>query len=271
MEKCSRTFVSRIKRHASFAVIALLLVATAGRVQATSYINSNRLWVTVREAPGGVRDDEFSYDTSIPTNITIVAAIGANHYSRTTAEYSTVNSGAGTLLHHRFRMNRPGSYPNSAYFANGDLRFTTTQDTSYDLSGSIRVADSGGPGRVWFTSYLRDVTTGQTLFDNLQFSRDTVNEEFILGLEEGDVYSYLHPGSSLNGSLQTGHEYEWYSAAFIDAYPDDDGGASATGVVKLAIGDVAAIPEPTSILVWSLLGTVGIGAYRRQFKATPAG
>ena len=96
----------------------------------------------------------------------------------------------------------------------------------------------------------------------------------MLGVAGDGDFSNTTQGS-LTGTLLAGHQYEFYFEDFIQAFPQTDFGATATGCITLSIGGatgggacgVAAVPEPGSLALAGL-ALAGLGLARR--KARPA-
>jgi hypothetical protein len=70
----------------------------------------------------------------------------------------------------------------------------------------------------------------------------------------------------LTGSLIGGHQYQWYYNVVSEAYPDSDGGATATGFVRLDLGGgaPATVPDGGTTLALLGLGLFSAAAYRRM-------
>jgi len=142
------------------------------------------------------------------------------------------------------------------------LVFTSDIDTSYALSGFYNVDDvASGGGRVFQNTFLRDMTTNSTLFDNVQESKATNDEQFTLGETAGDLGFNNNVSGSLTGTLLAGRSYELFFNNFIAAKSAGDSGATATGNITLAIGT----PEPASFILWGGL-LVGVAAMRPTQK-----
>ncbi|MEM0926495.1 MAG: PEP-CTERM sorting domain-containing protein [Planctomycetota bacterium] len=254
---------------AFLALIAYALVWSSTAQAGLITITSNRLRNQVRDRDAS-SGSSYAYDsyigTSIPTDHQLDATLTEDFYSRTHVDYS--GSLTGTTLTHTNSMARDGGQYDYAYAYDSSLYFTANANTTYDLSGLLEVDDISDvlAGRVVLHSYLRNTTTGQTLFNNYQESRSTIDEIFNLGETTGDT-SYSLSGS-LTGNLVAGHQYQWYSYSLIHAYPDADDGATATGFVTLSLGDGgpnagSVVPEPTSLAMFAI-GGLGMIARRRR-------
>jgi hypothetical protein len=158
-----------------------------------------------------------------------------------------------------FVLSREG---NRFGYSVGDLsaNFTTDVDVFYTAGGSL--SNSGGFTRL--TAHLYDITT-----DSFAFQSDQASyfgpAVFTLGGAAGN-YSDSFQGS-LTGTLLAGHNYQWYGYALNDTL-SNDAGSVASGNVSLTIG-AAAVPEVSSVIVWSLLAlTIGSAWWWQRSKPT---
>jgi hypothetical protein len=128
--------------------------------------------------------------------------------------------------------------------------FTTDANTSYTVGGSF--SNSGGDTVLYSEVY--DLTDSSFVFLSSQESAGGP-AAFTVGGLAGNYQNFL--SGSLTGTLLAGHTYDWVGYATTLAYPEPDGGAEAGGYVTLTLG-TAAVPEASSMIVWSLLAlTIG--------------
>ncbi len=170
---------------------------------------------------------------------------------------STTTSTFGPLmLQAEFAQERAGDFDDSAY---GDVFvvFTVDQTLSYLLGGQFMNLDNG----TGFGASLYDVTGGGSilLFDNFQFDVQPGGKTLTLGNDAGNSGGLL--AGSLTGSLTAGRVYEWRTYAETSAAFEFDPGTTASGYSFLQLGGV---PEPTSLMIWSGIGLVGLVARRRR-------
>lgn len=242
--------------------IAGLMLAGTGFVppdaaQGAMVISDNYNYARLNNPSGSSTTDTFS-STSFPTSH-LVNAAGGDFYSRIQVDYA--QSGGGETLSSDITQKRDGDvYDYSHEYSYTD--FTVTANTTYNLSGYYNVHDVTSSGRVYFQTYLYDYTNGIHLSYDIQESYNTLNENIVVGGAGGDSWN----GSigSLSGNLIAGNTYQYYWETLIQAYPDGDGGASASGNFTLVLGsDTAAVPEPASIAMWGI-GALGMMFARRK-------
>jgi hypothetical protein len=226
-------------------------------------INTNLVRTVVADYNGPGPSDIDSYGgTAIPTTNYLLQSNGASpdQFAKVLLNYAA--AGGTTALHHQFNLSRQGSLMDYSQTYDSTLRFTVDSNTGYNASGNMLVDDNGlSSGRVYFHSYLRDLTTNTILFESQTHSQSTTDEFFTLGSLDGDLVNFQQ--GTLSGTLIAGHQYAWYSNAQIYAYPDPDNGATATGFFSLTVG--AIVPEPSSILTLTGLGlSFAAGGWRRR-------
>lgn len=204
--------------------------------------------------------------TSIPGSVLLDNTFGGG-YSRTQIDY--LGSGNQATLSNTFTQSRLG---NQGLFAEAyqSLYFTADANTTYSLSGSYQATDLTTAGGLYYWTYLYDFSGGGYLAYSSQQSESTLNESFVLGGAGGDSDNYF--AGSLSGNLIAGHSYQWYYDVYTHAYPDSDGGASATGNITLKIGGGApapdaSVPDTGSPLAMLGLALAGIAGLRRKFGA----
>lgn len=221
-------------------VISLSLLVVCGLAMRSS----GAVVISYAQTDAGVSDGvSFPLQESLDTGGAVVSASLPGYSSTTTSSFSTTGNSA--VLSESFaqphREGNANGYDQS-YF---DVYFSSDVDVPYSASGSY----SNSSGFTNLTSYLVDRTTFTYLFYNYQYSVGGP-AAFSLGGTAGNFDNYFF--GSLTGTLLAGHVYEWWGAGVTQAYPGADLGAEAGGGVSLAIG-AAAVPEATSVFVWSVL------------------
>jgi hypothetical protein len=184
-------------------------------------------------------------------------------YSSITTLYTT--SGDSANFSGSFDILRGGAL-NSMGLGQIDVRFVATVNETYQLSGSF----TNSAGAEGLSSFLEVVDTGQFAFLNTQFSSSAA--KFNLGETAGS--SNVFQGS-LTGTLLAGVTYQWQAKVSSEPSPTDSG-ATASGSVSLDIAPAASplssttTPEPSSLIVWTLIGLSigGAGWWRRRKLAT---
>ena len=190
-------------------------------------------------------DDQFNTGGTLA-----VATILPSYSSATTSLFNSA------IMSASFVQSRGG---NLEGYSDGYVAsyFTPDANMSYTAVGSY--SNSGGV--TYFASQLYDATADVVLFESIQESNG-VAAAFTLGGLAGNTTNNYWEGS-LTGTLLADHNYEWWSDAYTFAGYDADGGATASGEVSLTFG-TAAVPEASSLIVWSLLALTIGGAGRWQ-------
>jgi len=201
-------------------------------------------------------DSDFASSSTFPFAGSL--AVTADNTSNTTT-YSFGTGATTAFFHTTFEHYRDGSGGSSA-LSSGSITFTTTGDTTYDLTGGY---DLSGLRGIELSVLLVDITdpfNEVELFSNGQTSVATLDQAFVLGGAAGDDGN-LQAGS-LSGNLESGHTYRLtYDYSIFSSLPPDqlgDPDASATGFLNLDIGlsDVTeTIPAPGAVV----LAMVGFG------------
>jgi hypothetical protein len=245
-----------VKRLVSALIASCSIVAAASAVT----ITSNNIGVSTR-GTAGLTSSVFT-GTSIPTSQLLDATQGAS-YSRDQIDYT--GSGDNVTLLNTLSQKRSGVFGNYSQVEGASLFFTVATNASYSLSGAFSSVDVTTAGYVFIQSFLRDQTTSATLYNNDQYSKNTLNESFVLGGSGGDWGNDI--SGSLTGSLTAGHQYAWYYYAATQAYPDADGGATATGFFRLDIGGGApshTVPDGSTTLAMFGLTVLSLAVGRRM-------
>ncbi len=192
-------------------------------------------------------------------NGTISAAAGSSH---STTDFSWSTSPGQTIFNYDITQSRGGD--GDAYSYVYHLDFTANEDATYLLSGYYNVTNVGAEtGTIQLTAQLWDYTPPlpiSTLAYSSQVSLDATNPAFTLGGTAGEVNSNV---GSLFGNLVAGHTYYFQQIARTSAI-NPNWSATATGNINLTITR-AAVPEPSTIAMWSIVGLIGgIIAWRKR-------
>lgn len=159
----------------------------------------------------------------------------------------------------------------------GQVFFKVTVDTAYSLSGNYSVHDNDVsiPGHVFYNTYLVDITKNSWyFFQSYDESMHTANATFQLGDSAGDSTNIFY--GNLSGTLFANDTYELYHQYFTQASASpNDGGATATGFLKLNIGiqPIGAPPAPTPTPLYgasALLAGLGLFKFLRSRKSSLA-
>jgi hypothetical protein len=177
---------------------------------------------------------------------------------------------SGTGFKVDFSQGRTGtqySYAGSEgilYFAANDATTTYTLAGSYTFSSPY--AD--------LTVQLYDYTANQYVVDqHLTYNNSGLpGSTFTVGGTEGQ-YDNTYGALGLSGTLLLGHHYQLYTRGVIEAYPNPDQGATASGWLSLSFSDIASEASPTPIPAAAPAGLALMGALglRRRSRRTVAG
>jgi hypothetical protein len=222
--------------------------------------SSGAVVIGYAQTDAGVSDGvSFPLQESLDTGGAVVSASLPGYSSTTTSSFSIAGNSA--VLSESFdqphREGNANGYDQS-YF---DVYFSSDVDVPYSASGSY----SNTSGFTNLTSYLVDHTVFTYSFFNYQYSIGGP-AAFSLGGTAGNLDNFFL--GSLTGTLLAGHVYEWWGGGVTQAYPVADLGAAASGGLSLSIGE-AAVPEFSSVFVWSLLALTIGGAGWWQRRSLP--
>ena len=189
---------------------------------------------------------------------TIATAGVPGYLSQTTTNFSTAgNSASFSGAFVQSRQGYFGSYSYGAFL----VYFSPSTNLPYAASGSY----SNTNGYTYLYSYLYDYTTNTYPFISDQESQGGGAASFTLGGAGGNYANNF--AGSLTGTLTAGDSYLWVVNAYTQAVPTADLGAAASGSLSLRIGTTAAVPEFSSVIVWSLLAlTIGGAGWWQRAK-----
>ncbi len=232
-------------------VAALSVLLTAAKVQASVTVTNPYHEVDVYDP--GVTPNYNTQNTGSST-ATISTSVGASSASSTV----TATQSALTADFSHTRATSAGSDGESV----GYDYFTVSATTPYTLSGTYTML---GSGYIYYEAELYDNTSGLYIFDNYQIGvYGPGSVTFTLGQTAGNKDNYL--SGPLMGSLAPGDDYKLSYEAYIEAYPGAQAAlATATGNVTLEFTS-SSVPEPASLVVWSLLGALAIGVGRWRLR-----
>jgi hypothetical protein len=214
---------------------------------------------TASDMVGGIAVVQVFSGTTIPTSTTLNVVDGNTH-SKNVIDWSV--NGGQTILSFDMDHKRNGSVSSLGQTDVTPLTFTANANEPFELSGYYNVTDIGASGSgVGMFAQLVDETAGTAPFSNTQNSRNTINEQFVLGETGGDDFNFLV--GSLTGNLVAGHVYIFHFGYNIGSTPFENSGASALGNLTLKIGTV---PEPSSILI-CLAGIFATLICRNRFRS----
>jgi hypothetical protein len=230
--------------------LSFIVCGLSMRAYAAVVIDADRTYAEI-----STDSSTFHTDDQQDTGGTVASKSNLPGYSSTTTSTFATPGDSATLLA-TFEQQRGGDYQGYSYgFITVD--FTTSVNATYNASGAY--ANNAG-----FTSmhgYLYDLTANAFLYFSTQSS--DVADTFILG-GMGGSWANVFDGS-LSGLLLAGHSYQWKAESYTYAMDSADLGATASGSQTLQIVGPAAVPELSSVVVWSLLAvTLCSAGWRRR-------
>jgi hypothetical protein len=241
------------------AVVALSLVV--GKLDASIILNLSTQISSADSGMPGLSDLKMTHVTQIPFTTPLIA------YAGDTMAMTMVNH-SGTLFDFNLHHERGVSFDNggSMAFSGGYDDFMVTGPTAYEISGAYSMI---GRGVTVLITSLFDATSGEYLFCNYQANAFSPDVQFTLGEGGGDFIppddwgglDWNEPSGSLTGTLTSGHHYNFYYDAYIwndPEHPDFYGQATADGWVSIAFISSNVVPEPATLIVWSLLGATAL-------------
>jgi hypothetical protein len=212
-------------------LLSLCLCGTASEAFAAVLITFDETFAQVYDpTTGGNTSDIFN------TGGTTAVATVPGYSSITTSIFNPTSMSGGFV---QTRLGNQGGTVQGAVVT----QFTTDANISYTAGGSYSNSD----GYTHLYGYLFDFTASSFVFLSEQVS-PSGPASFTLGGAAGSYYNSF--SGSLTGTLLAGHAYQWYGQASSQAYVAADGGATPSGGVSLTLG---AVPEQSSVLVWSVL------------------
>jgi hypothetical protein len=213
------------------AGLGLAGAAHADTVLDFSY-SSSYGYMEAHDPISGVYNSKYRPVTALTVNNATDAITAGGNSAATTYNLSS------TAFDVSFAQSRGGARSSYAQ-SYGELYFMPTDDhTSYALSGSYTFTT---PYAGLF-SRLYDADTATYLFDQHSTFNDSglPGGTFTVGGTQGQYN--LTTSGALSGTLIAGHHYQWFYQATIQANPNADDGATATGGLRLEFSDLAAAP-----------------------------
>ena len=230
---------------------ALLGVAWAGQAGASAIVIEARATANAYDNSSLI-DGGFGTTHGFGTHTYLASAGGSS--ARTTLDLEP--SALRVTVEHA----RDGSFDARAS-SSATIDLSVTQNMAYAISGAYSVNDlnDADPGLAHQLMYLYEAGVGDRLYDH-QVTTDVADPTLIIdGLD--------HPGAggfgSLTGVLEAGRRYRLEYLVYTNAFPTQDGGATARGFVNL---ELSVVPEPSS----SAVILVGWVLARRRRANPPA-
>jgi hypothetical protein len=222
-------------------VALVVLVAPAGVQASEILLSADHRVSTVEDATLYNYTGDRSFGIPISVNMTYDGASATTTLTRTQSAFDAV-----------FAHAQPGVAHIVAESWGTDV-FTVDTPTRYALSGTYTTA---GPGGVYYRVGLTEDGGVLELFRNTQWDTGNAGQTFIVGGQAGNVADDLY--GSQTGTLFPGHTYFWYYNVSI-GYGGPGLSATAAGNAEISFTPAEPVPEPpASVLVWSLLGGVGL-------------
>ena len=184
-----------------FGIAGLMLVVTAGQVQAGIIISSWNLGLNAHDAGDSV---SFGDNTvSLPFSSTQTATTSGGITGTTAYDFNVSgNNGSFEVDFNGLRTGAVGTSVNTY----GDIFFTVSEASTF-TADAFHSMD--GSGRLHMKFRVRDMTisggTAGFVYDSFQLSGEAQNESFELGGLDGDTKNSQF--GTLPGLLIAGHEY----------------------------------------------------------------
>lgn len=248
--------------------VALVLVVglwcvTGEHLQGSTIVSviSNRTLSQVREE-GTINERDFDNSTTLPHAAVLFADLSLTE--NTTYVDWQVKPGQAIFA---FAFEHSTLSSDGTTWANtlvNDIILVPTVDLQYLVTGQHSMV---GLREILLRVSLLDLETNTNIFDNSQQSNVTLDEILTVGKKGGDGPNSLV--GSQSGTLFAGNRYSLTVQAFISENRSYPGDASARGSVTLKLTDSGEIPEPSTLVIWSVMGGIGLVAtrWRRKRKA----
>ena len=243
--------------------VAMAVLLAAGNLEASVTIASSAHQTRAYDGNEGVNYDQWCYATSIPLDVAMVAFANDGDLLEPTAAYSsltrleTTQPGATrseTLFDYSCFHHRATSTTNhgSEAYGQGQDVFSVSEVTTVVLNSSCLVLTGVGTG--WVSYHVGLLEDSNVLFEATEQRADAIGETFELA-------------TNLTEVLRPGHTYTFfYDARLWCGVPDGEMDVEA---ITWSRTTLSFVPEPTALIVWSLLGAVAaaIGWRRRKTAA----
>jgi hypothetical protein len=162
---------------------------------------------------------------------------------------------------------KPSVLSGSAYalsFGQTHFRIDGATNMTYAVAGSY--TRYGSQYAYLFANLYEYGHSNSPLLYDLHSNTTTPDVTMTLGSSAGSQYYQISGSLIGTGLLQAGHDYVFFYQTEIDANPASDDYIIANGGISITFSPSNAIPEPATIVVWSLLGTLAITVGRRLRK-----
>jgi hypothetical protein len=156
------------------------------------------------------------------------------------------------------------TYWGSTFRSGGYLDFLVDTDASYDLAGTFVASESSPAGffRMQQDVQLNDLTADHVLATSfLQTGSLNQQTTFTVGVPNAPGGRTANVSGDFSGILIAGHTYmlAWNYATSSSIEHLATYGTGTLNLTVDAIANTQPVPEPCTLVVWSLLGASGIG------------